>query len=77
MQTVCKLRYVDGFSRRARLRNLIAPLRYDADRIDIPHRFLDQVREALDSLSDRQNVTVRFIGHTDSQPLADREERIY
>jgi uncharacterized repeat protein (TIGR01451 family) len=63
METVCKLRFREGHSRRARIQNLIPPLHV--------------VDEALRNLADEQNVTVKFIGHTDDAPLAGREERIY
>ncbi len=77
METVCKMRYRDGHSRRARIRNLIVPLRYDDETAAVPETFTAQVRQAFDNLRDRQNVTVRFIGHTDDVPLTGRNERIY
>jgi flagellar motor protein MotB len=77
METVCKMRYVEGHARRARVRNLIVPLRYDDETAAVPEAFTAQVRQALENLRDRQNVTVRFIGHTDDVPLSGRNERIY
>ncbi len=77
METVCKLRYVDGHARRARIQNLIAPLRFGVEAIDVNERFIDQVREALANMADRQNVVVRFVGYTDDAPLTGRIERIY
>ena len=77
METVCKMRYLEGHARRARVRNLIVPLRYDDETAAVPEAFTAQVRQALDNLRDRQNVTVRFIGHTDDVPLTGRNERIY
>ena len=47
METVCKLRYVEGHARRARVQNLIAPLYFDAEAIDVPGKFVEQVREGL------------------------------
>ena len=35
METVCKLRYVDGHAKRARVQNLVAPLRYSEESIDV------------------------------------------
>ena len=43
----------------------------------MPEDFIEQVRQALDNLRDKQNVTVRFIGYTDDAPLTGRDERIY
>jgi len=77
METVCKLRYKEGHERRARVRNLVVPLRYEDDAFAIPEEFTRQVRQALTNLGAKRNVTVRFIGHTDDAPLTGRNERIY
>jgi flagellar motor protein MotB len=77
METVCKLRYKEGNERRARVRNLVVPLRYEDETTPISDDFTRQVRQALANLRDRQGVTVKFIGHTDDVPLAGRDERIY
>jgi flagellar motor protein MotB len=77
METVCKLRYVEGHSKRARVQNLVAPLRYDEDSIDVHAEFVAQVERALANLSDKHNVVVSFVGYTDAAPLAGRFERIY
>jgi flagellar motor protein MotB len=77
METVCKLRYQEGHARRARVRNLVAPLHYESDTIGLTDEFTRQVRQALENLGDKQNVHVRFIGHTDDAPLIGRAEAIY
>ncbi len=77
METVCKLRYVEGHARRAKVQNLIAPLHYEEETIDVGPEFIEQVRQALENLSDKQNVVVRFIGYTDDQALNERNDRIY
>ena len=77
MQTVCKLRYVDGHARRARVQNLIAPLYFDSESIDVSEEFVANVQEAFANLSGKQNVVVKFVGHTDALPLTGRVERIY
>jgi flagellar motor protein MotB len=77
METVCKLRYIEGHSKRARVQNLIAPLRYDEDKIDVTPEFVGQVRQALDNLADKDNIVVKFVGYTDASPLTGRTERIY
>jgi flagellar motor protein MotB len=76
-ETVCKLRYVDGHERRARVQNLIAPLHYDDEAVEVTDDFVGRVRQALDNMSDKQHVVVRFVGFTDDTPLAGRNERIY
>jgi flagellar motor protein MotB len=77
METVCKLRYVDGHARRARVQNLIAPLNYATEAIDVSESFIEHVRQGFNNLSDKQNVVVKFVGFTDDVPLTGRTERIY
>ena len=77
METVCKLRYVEGHSKRARVQNLIAPLRFGEESIDVSADFMEQVRQSLRNLGDKQNVVVKFVGYTDDAPLTGRTERIY
>jgi flagellar motor protein MotB len=77
METVCKLRYKEGHARRARVRNLVAPLRYVDEETSPSPEFIQQVQWALENLSNKQSVAVRFIGHTDDLPLSGRNERIY
>lgn len=77
METVCKLSYVDGHARRARLQNLIEPLFYNDEAVDVSPNFVAQVSQALENLRDRQNVSVKFVGYTDDRPLTGRTERIY
>ncbi|MEJ2602665.1 MAG: OmpA family protein [Gammaproteobacteria bacterium] len=77
METLCKLRYVDGHAHRARLRNLIAPLTYTDESIDVSDRFVAQIRQSLANLADKENVVVKFVGHTDDAALSGPAERIY
>jgi len=76
-ETVCKLRYKQGNARRARLRNLIKPLRLAEGETEIPKEFIQQLREIKHNLRDKNNVVLKFVGHTDNLPLEDRELRIY
>jgi flagellar motor protein MotB len=76
-ETVCKLRYREGHSHRAAVKNLIAPLRYDHEALDVPEAFLQQVGQALKNLGGKRNVVVKFTAHTDDTPLAPWDERIY
>ena len=77
METVCKLRYVEGHARRARVQNLVAPLHYEAASLTVSPGFVTQIQQTLDHLSNKQNVVVKFIGHTDDAPLSERDGRIY
>jgi flagellar motor protein MotB len=77
VETVCKLSYKEGHANRAQIRNVLAPLLYDEQNLEIPPVFLEQLQEALQNLGGKQNVVIRFIGHTDNLPLHGRDERIY
>ncbi len=77
METVCRLRYMEGRERRTRVQNLIEPLHFSADGIDVSPQFIAQIEMALGNMSDRTNVQVKFIGYTDDQPLPERDLRIY
>ncbi len=77
METVCKLRYVDGHAKRARVQNLVAPLHYDAETIDVNDPFIERIRQGFENLGGKQNVVVKFVGFTDNTPLFGRTERIY
>lgn len=76
-ETVCKLRYRDGHSHRARVKNLISPLHYDEGMISVPEEFLQQIRQSRENLRSKQNVAIKFIAYTDNTQLSGREARIY
>lgn len=76
-ETVCKLRYKEGHARRARVKNLIAPLHYDEGMLSVSQPFLQQVAQARKNLQNKQNVLIKFIAYTDSTPLTGRQKRIY
>jgi len=77
METVCKLRYVEGHARRARVQNLIPPLHFDEESIEVEEEFIERVRQGFENLGNKQNVVVKFVGFTDDVPLTGRMERIY
>ncbi len=77
VETVCKMRYREGHTPRTRVRNLVAPLRYENETTPISEAFTKQVQQALDNLQDKHGVTVRFIGYTDDAPLTGRDESTY
>ncbi len=77
METVCRLRYVDGNERRTRVQNVVAPLRFGEEAVEVTPGYVEQIRQALANLSDRHNVLVKFVGYTDDAPLTERNERIY
>ncbi len=76
-ETVCKMRYKEGHSHRARVKNLIAPMHYDAGMVTVPEEFQQQIRQALINLRGKENIVVKFIAYSDNTPLEGRDERIY
>ena len=77
VETVCKMRFKDGVTPRTRVKNLVAPLRYENESIPISETFTRQVRQAIDNLQDKHNLKVRFIGYTDDGQLTERDKQIY
>ena len=76
-ETVCKLSYREGNARRARLKNLVSPLRFEPGQISLPDAFIRQISETMANLGDKNNVVVHLVGHTDNLPLSDGAARIY
>lgn len=77
METVCKLRYVDGHAKRARVQNLVAPIHFDTEAINVSDVFIENVAQAMNNLEGKDNVVVKFVGYSDDAPLTGRSERIY
>src|SRR5215470_3801528 len=77
VETRCKMRFKEGHARRARVKNLVPALHYDDESMEVTPEFLEHIKQALSNLSDKQNVVVKFIGHSDNVPLTGRNERIY
>jgi flagellar motor protein MotB len=77
VQTLCKLRFKEGAARRSRLSNVVPPLHYDAENVQVTPEFVEHIRKALNSLHDKPNVVVKFIAYTDQEALSERDERIY
>ena len=71
------MRYKEGQTPRTRVRNLVAPLRYEDETNPISEAFAKQVQQALSNLRDKQGVMVRFIGYTDDAPLTGSEESTF
>jgi flagellar motor protein MotB len=76
-ETVCKMRYKEGHSHRARVKNLVAPMHYDAAMVTVPEELVQQIGQALTNLRGKENVVVKFIAYSDNTPLEGRDERIY
>jgi flagellar motor protein MotB len=77
VETLCKMRFKEGQTRRARLKNLVPALHYVDETTEVPADFIAQVHKALDNLNGKQNVVVKLIGYTEDAPLSERNQRIY
>jgi flagellar motor protein MotB len=77
VETVCEMRFREGNTPRTRVRNLVAPLRYEEPAAPANEFFVTQVRQALSNLQQRRGVTVRFIAFTDDAPLDTNEQVVY
>jgi len=77
VETVCMVRYKKGQAKRARIKNLVEPLRFDEETTAISGEFVSKVRQALMNLGNKEHVLVKFIGYTDNLPLSGRSGRIY
>src|SRR6202007_2474978 len=77
VQTLCKLSFKEGAARRARLSNLVPPLHYGAENVEVSPEFIEHINKALGNLQDKSNVVVKFIAYTDDAALNERDARIY
>ena len=50
----------------------LQPVRFESGVADISQEYVDQLRQLLDDYADRDNLRVRFVGHTDDMPLSER-----
>jgi len=57
--------------------NVVPPLHYDQENVQVSPEFVEQIKKALYDLRDKSNVVVKFIGYTDEVALTGRDERIY
>lgn len=76
-ETVCRLTYQTGSEQRARLKNLVTPLRMEPGQVDLPQAFVRRIAEVRANLAGKQNLTVHFIGHTDGLPLPEGPADLY
>ncbi|MGH1538648.1 MAG: OmpA family protein, partial [Gammaproteobacteria bacterium] len=54
------------------LTSIVDPVHFESGKADIPDSYIQQLRRAIDSLSNKDNVRISVIGHTDTQPLGKR-----
>ena len=59
------------------LGNVVDPVRFASGKSQIPAGYVDQLRNVIDGLSDKQNLRLRFTGHTDNERLAPSTQAKY
>ena len=60
-----------------KLANQVPAIHFDEGDANIPSGYLNQLRDILNSMRDRENVRLHFIGHADSQPLSPELQAVY
>ena len=55
--------------RTVKLNNLVPSIRFPLGVAEIPENYLTLLRSVLDSMRDKHNVRLHFVGHTDNLPL--------
>jgi len=52
-----------------KLNNLVPPIHFGLGKVEITENYIKLLRDVLDSMRDRTNVRLHFVGHADSLPL--------
>ncbi len=52
-----------------KLPNVVPPIRYESGVAAIPESYVEKLRDVLESMRDRRNVRLHFVGHSDNVPL--------
>ena len=51
------------------LTNAVEPVRFSSGKSQIPTGYIDQLRSVINGLHDKENIRIRFSGHTDNERL--------
>jgi len=51
------------------LTDVVEPVRFASGKSQIPEGYIEKLSQVINGLSDKENVRIRFKGHTDNQPL--------
>ncbi len=60
-----------------KVQDLVEPVRFASGRSDIRLEQVDVLRQTIESLKDKRNLRLHFIGHTDNQQLSARSRAKY
>lgn len=68
---------VEQDTRTIKLENLVPPIYFGQGDVRISDRYIAQLQEVLETMRERQNVRLHFIGHADALPLSESLEAVY
>ena len=60
-----------------KLQNVVPPIHFESGVAEVPSSTITNLRAALESVRDKQNVRLHLVGHADNQPLSPRLARVY
>ncbi len=60
-----------------KIANLVPAIHFGEGEAEIPADYLERLRQILESMRDRSNVRLYFVGHADSLPLSNALQAIY
>ena len=58
-----------------KLQNVVPPIHFESGVAEVPDSTIANLRAALESVRDKQNVRLHLVGHADNQPLSARLAR--
>ncbi len=68
---------VEQEAQTVKLDHLVPPIHFGLGEVQIPNDYLDLLRRVLDSMRNRANVRLHFVGHADSLPLSEELQAKY
>ena len=69
IQPMCQTRARTEASEKIIINNVVDTIRFKVAEINIPRHYINQLKQVLADLSDKRNVKLVFVGHTDNQLL--------
>ncbi|RFA26281.1 flagellar motor protein MotB [Alkalilimnicola ehrlichii] len=68
---------VEILARTVKLRNVVPPIPFGSGDVEIPPAYVEQLRDVLAEIKDRDNVRLHFVGHSDVVPLSASLEAVH
>jgi len=64
-------------AKRVVFEHAIAPIRFNSSQTDIPDSYVKEIENILKSISDKDDIQLKFIGHSDNQRISSLFSRIF